>query len=108
MARLPQPGGDKNTWGEILNEFLSVEHNSDGTLKATGSLADKAPINSPTFTGTVTVPTPTDTTDAATKAYVDSVALSGTPDADATTKGKLQLTGDLGGTASSPTVPGLA
>lgn len=31
-----------------------------------------------------------------------------TPDADATTKGVVQLTGDLGGTASSPTVPGLA
>lgn len=29
------------------------------------------------------------------------------PDADATTKGKVQLTGDLGGTAASPTVPGL-
>lgn len=30
------------------------------------------------------------------------------PDADATTKGKVQLAGDLGGTAASPTVPGLA
>ena len=30
------------------------------------------------------------------------------PDADATTKGLIQLAGDLGGTASSPTVPGLA
>ena len=31
-----------------------------------------------------------------------------TPDADATTKGKLKLTNDLGGTADLPTVPGLA
>jgi hypothetical protein len=30
------------------------------------------------------------------------------PDADASTKGKVQLTGDLGGTAASPTVPGLS
>lgn len=30
------------------------------------------------------------------------------PDADATTKGILRLTGDLGGTATTPTVPGLA
>lgn len=30
------------------------------------------------------------------------------PDADATTKGILRLTGDLGGTADTPTVPGLA
>lgn len=29
------------------------------------------------------------------------------PDADATTKGKVQLAGDLGGTAAAPTVPGL-
>lgn len=33
MARLPTPGGDNGTWGDILNEFLSVEHNADGTLK---------------------------------------------------------------------------
>ncbi|HEV7928530.1 MAG TPA: hypothetical protein VGP12_00195, partial [Nitrosospira sp.] len=42
MARLPTPGGDSNTWGTILNDFLSVEHNSDGTLKSGGSLAAKA------------------------------------------------------------------
>lgn len=41
------------------------------------------------------------------KSYVDS-KVGTIPDADATTKGKIQLTGDLGGTASSPTVPGLA
>ncbi|MGH7196813.1 MAG: hypothetical protein ACREGJ_03555 [Candidatus Saccharimonadales bacterium] len=41
MPRLPVPGSDENTWGDILNEYLSVEHNSDGTLKPTGSLADK-------------------------------------------------------------------
>lgn len=33
MTRLPQPGSDKNTWGEILNEFLSQSHNIDGSLK---------------------------------------------------------------------------
>lgn len=32
----------------------------------------KAPLASPTFTGTVTVPTPSNSTDAATKEYVDS------------------------------------
>ena len=31
--RLPQVGADDNTWGEVLNEFLEVSHNSDGTLK---------------------------------------------------------------------------
>lgn len=33
MARLPQVGQDNNTWGEVLNEYLSVSHNADGTLK---------------------------------------------------------------------------
>lgn len=33
MARLPQPGSDTGTWGDILNDFLHTEHNSDGSLK---------------------------------------------------------------------------
>ena len=31
--RLPQPGGDSGRWGEILNEYLQVEHDKDGKLK---------------------------------------------------------------------------
>lgn len=33
MARLPQPGGDTGTWGDILNTYLLTAHNGDGTLK---------------------------------------------------------------------------
>jgi hypothetical protein len=45
----------------------------------------------------------------AVKTYVDTAIAGATiVDADATTKGKLQLAGDLGGTAAAPTVPGLA
>lgn len=33
MARLPTPGGDDGRWGEILNQYLKVVHNDDGTLK---------------------------------------------------------------------------
>lgn len=33
MSRLPIPGSDNGAWGTILNDYLSVEHNSDGTLK---------------------------------------------------------------------------
>src|SRR5689334_11591086 len=62
MSRLPSPGSDDGTWGDILNDFLGVSHNSDGTLKG----------------------------------------------ATSSTVGGLQLTGDLGGTATSPTVPNLA
>lgn len=35
MARLPVPGGDTGQWGTVLNSFLSVGHNSDGTHKTT-------------------------------------------------------------------------
>lgn len=31
--RLPQVGSDENTWGEVLNDFLEVSHNPDGTTK---------------------------------------------------------------------------
>jgi hypothetical protein len=31
--RLPVPGQDNGAWGDILNNFLDVEHNTDGTLK---------------------------------------------------------------------------
>lgn len=33
MVRLPQPGADQGKWGDILNEFLSQSHNTDGSLK---------------------------------------------------------------------------
>jgi hypothetical protein len=34
MTRLPQPGGDESTWGSILNDFLEVSHNTDGTVRS--------------------------------------------------------------------------
>jgi len=150
MARLPNPGGDNSVWGGILNDYLSVSHNTDGTLKADvvdsnaiqdnsigdaqvnlisqskvdglpAALSAKAEDTSvvhdtgnesvdgiKTFTSSPIVPTPGSGTQAANKAYVDATASGGTPDADATTKGKLQLAGDLGGTAASPSVPALA
>lgn len=41
MSRLPIPGSDDGTWGEILNDFLCMAHNADGTLKDSGLLATK-------------------------------------------------------------------
>ena len=35
MATLPTPGGDIGTWGDELNEFLSVSLASDGKLAST-------------------------------------------------------------------------
>jgi hypothetical protein len=39
MNRLPTPGQDNGTWGNVLNEFLLVEHNDDGTLKKAGAIS---------------------------------------------------------------------
>ena len=117
VVRLPIPGSDNGHWGDILNDYLAVAHQTDGSLRTisqstvtnlVSDLASKAPTNSPTFTGTVTVPNPVNNNDAAPKSYVDSIVSVGTADANATTKGKLMLAGDLAGTADSPTVPGLA
>lgn len=33
MPRLPQPGGDADAWGTILNDYLSQAHDTDGSLK---------------------------------------------------------------------------
>jgi hypothetical protein len=121
MPRLPLPGSDDNAWGDILNEFLLVEHNNDGTLKASGSLAAKADdasvvhtSGSETIAGTKTfnaspiVPVPTLGGHATTKTYVDTTVAAGAPDATTTSKGIVQLAGDLAGTAAAPTVPDLA
>ena len=71
-----------------------------------------APILSPNFTGTPTSPTAaagTNTTQVATTEFVTNAISAATiPDATTSAKGKIQLAGDLGGTAAAPTVPGLA
>lgn len=74
----------------------------------TSDLAAKAPLKSPTFTGSVTVPDPTADSQAASKAYVDATVSAGAPNASATTPGLIQLTGDLAGSYNTPTVPALA
>lgn len=38
MSRLPIPGSDDSTWGAILNDFLGVELNADGTLKKASTI----------------------------------------------------------------------
>lgn len=92
MARLPVAGSDDGVWGNILNTFLEVEHNGDGTLKASGSLAAKADDTAvvhntgaetvagvKTFSSSPIVPTPTTSTQIANKSYVDNLATLGTP-----------------------------
>lgn len=40
MPRLPQPGGDDGTWGEILNEYLSQTLGGDGSLRPNSVTGD--------------------------------------------------------------------
>lgn len=104
MARLPQPGGDAGNWGDILNEYLSQSHTSAGLIKdnaVTASALAPDSVNAATIAdGSIT------------EVLLDSaVQLKlNTTVSNATTlaTGKVQLAGDLGGTATSPTVPGLA
>lgn len=40
--RLPLPGQDGGTWGDLLNEFLRVSHTEEGELKIAPTVAAKA------------------------------------------------------------------
>lgn len=64
MARLPQPGGDEDTWGLVLNDFLQVSHDVDGTLKSgavtasdvgLGNVDNTSDTDKPVSTATQTV-----------------------------------------------------
>lgn len=83
MARLPSPGGDSGQWGQILNDFLQVSHNTDGTIKpGAGVVAESnldaalaAKINAAsTLAGDVTGPKSATVVQA-----INGVAISGTP-----------------------------
>jgi len=57
-ARLPIPGQDDGTWGNILNEFLSVGLNPDGTI-VTGTPNGVAGLNSSSLVPTAQLGTGT-------------------------------------------------
>ncbi|MGH7233949.1 MAG: hypothetical protein ACREF7_00685 [Candidatus Saccharimonadales bacterium] len=75
MSSLPTPGGDANSWGTMLNDYLQQALAADGTLVT-----------------------------AATNPYTSS---ANTNLASGTQPGLVQLAGDIGNTAASPTVVGL-
>lgn len=92
----------------------SVDDTSDADKPISDDTQDaldlKANIASPVLTGDPQSVTPTngdnDTSIATTAFVTDALTGASIPDADATTKGKIQLAGDLSGTATAPTVPG--
>lgn len=57
MARLPQPGADNGTWGDVLNDYLSQTHKSDGSLKenvvTTAAIAPDAVTGAEIADGTI-------------------------------------------------------
>jgi hypothetical protein len=127
MSRLPVPGSDDDIWGNILNDYLSVELNKDGTLKKAGDIADakaKADTAVQTVNGkpgpTVTLTaadvgavdkladlTDVDVTgvadqqiltfDASTSQWHAATASTAAPAATNASEGIVQLAGDLGG-----------
>src|SRR5579859_3882261 len=104
MSRLPQPGGDDGTWGQILNDFLGVGHNADGSLKnVVHASGDESVGGIKTFSASPQVPTPSGSSDATTKAYVDATAgvgASGPVGATGAT-GPAGTTGGQGSTGAS-------
>ncbi len=84
----------------------TVATNATNTAAALALKEDATNKSTITTLGTSDVLFPTQN---AVKTYVDAQVASATiPDADASTKGKIQLAGDLSGTAAAPTVPALA
>jgi hypothetical protein len=50
VARLPKERSDVGNWGQILNDFLCIEHNTDGTLRLADTILgkyDKPPAGIP-------------------------------------------------------------
>jgi hypothetical protein len=118
MSRLPVPGEDADIWGDVLNDFLAVSHLDDGRIRvsalpepqvADGSITpiklsqSYVPVSEKgTASGVATL----DGSGKVPLAQMPSGAIG--TDATTTSKGVIQLAGDLSGTASAPTVPALA
>lgn len=108
MARLPSVGGDDDTWGIILNDYLLVEHSVDGSHDVPSLLGV------PPQTGKVLVSDTTLTNGIGWKVLAKSdVGLANADNTSDTDKPvsvaqqtalgtKLQLGGDIAGTIATP------
>ena len=118
MTRLPVPGADAGFWGDVLNDFLRVEHNEDGTLRRSSDIiaaeqtSNKGQASGyPALDSTARIPVSQlgSSNAGATKFLRGDRTWATLPlatDASSAAKGVVQLAGDLGGSAASPTVVG--
>ena len=108
MARLPQPGGDPGKWGNLLNEYLTVAHKGDGTLR--DGIITGASITNGSITAAKLAATPAPTAgqvlsyNGTALAWVAAGGGGSVGNATTTATGVVQLAGDLTGTATAPAV----
>ena len=99
-TRLPTPGGDSGTWGDVLNEFLSVGHDAAGNNTNLRPLqVDKGTVTS----GTVTFDASVSLKQKLTVTGAITIAFSGWPSASSYGEIEIQLV-DGGTNVSWPTV----
>ncbi|TAH34248.1 hypothetical protein EYC59_03105 [Candidatus Saccharibacteria bacterium] len=107
MARLPNPGGDDGQWGNILNDFLGQAHDTSGTLKpdsvGTAQVQDGS-LTATKLSGTGASVGQVLSFDGSAVGWATPSGSGSVPDASTSTKGLVQLAGDLAGTATSPSV----
>ncbi|CCV01800.1 hypothetical protein IIV22_123L [Invertebrate iridescent virus 22] len=112
MSNTSQLKGSSSTSSDVTDISLGSGLSMSGTTLNvnTSSLSSTfLPLSGGTMSGAITQPlAPVVPNDVANKAYVDAQVASGTPDATTLIKGKVQLAGDLSGTASAPVIAPLS